>query len=107
METIIQGDNKPVVLEFDESLANVEQFSAILYGSTTVLKEWGLEDISISGNTMKLPLTQEETMKISSQTVALEIKMVANGDIEFFETITLKVKSRRDRHIFGVTGDQL
>nr|DAI20864.1 MAG TPA: hypothetical protein [Bacteriophage sp.] len=56
---------------------------------------------------MKLPLTQEETMKISSQTVALEIKMVANGDIEFFETITLKVKSRRDRHIFGVTGDQL
>ena len=104
METIIQGDNKPIVLEFDESLSNVEQFSAILYGSATVLKKWDLEDISISDNTMELPITQEETMKISSQLVSLEIKMVANGDIEFFETITLKVKSRRDRHIFEVTG---
>ena len=104
METIIQGDNKPIVLEFDESLSNVEQFSAILYGSATVLKKWNLEDISISDNTMELPITQEETMKISSQLVSLEIKMVANGDIEFFETITLKVKSRRDRNIFEVTG---
>ena len=77
---------------------------AILYGSATVLKKWNLEDISISDNTMELPITQEETMKISSQLVSLEIKMVANGDIEFFETITLKVKSRRDRHIFEVTG---
>lgn len=29
---IIQGDNKPIVLEFDESIVNIEYFSAILYG---------------------------------------------------------------------------
>lgn len=32
MECLIQGDNKPIILEFDENIANIEQISAVLYG---------------------------------------------------------------------------
>ena len=40
MECLIQGDNKPIVLEFDENMANIEQISAVLYGEKKEYKRW-------------------------------------------------------------------
>lgn len=40
MECLIQGDNKPIILEFDENIANIEQISAVLYGDQKEYKRW-------------------------------------------------------------------
>ncbi|MFR4581316.1 MAG: hypothetical protein ACLT76_18340 [Clostridium fessum] len=40
LECLIQGDNKPIILEFDENIANIEQISAVLYGDQKEYKRW-------------------------------------------------------------------
>ena len=40
MECLIQGDNKLIILEFDENIANIEQISAVLYGDQKEYKRW-------------------------------------------------------------------
>lgn len=104
METIIQGDNKPIVLEFDESIAGMEQFSAMLYSDSQTYRHWEISDITIDGNTLSLPLTQKETLAIQSRYVSLEVKFLADGNIEFFDVIRLCVKDRRDRTVFELGG---
>ena len=106
METIIQGDNKPIVLEFDESIAGMEQFSAMLYSDSQIYRQWEISDITIDGNTISLPLTQKETLAIQSRYVDLEVKFLADGDIEFFDVIRLYVKQRRDGTVFELGGAQ-
>lgn len=101
METIIQGDNKPIVLEFDRPCTNIDQLSTVLYGSNTIFRAWALGDATISGNTLSLPFDQAESMKLTGKFANLEVKIVENGKIEFFETITLYVKARQDKTMFG------
>lgn len=40
-------------------------------------------------------------MKLTGKFANLEVKIVENGKIEFFETITLYVKARQDKTMFG------
>lgn len=101
METIIQGDNKPIVLEFDRPCTNIDQLSAILYGSNKVFRVWSLGDAAVSGNTLSLPFNQAESMELTGKFANLEVKIVENGKIEFFETIILYVKERQDKTMFG------
>lgn len=105
MESLIQGDNKPIKIEFDEPLVNVEQFSAILSYESHEYKKWTESDIVISGNSISLPLTQKETLSIGSRYADLEIKLLANNDIEFFDIVRFQIISRKDKRIFAV-GDE-
>ncbi len=105
MEVIIQGDNKPILIEFDESVENVEQFSAMLSYESHEFKKWDENDVKIEGTTISLPLTQEESRGITSRYADLEIKLVANGDIEFFDVIRFEILSRRDKRIFQIGGE--
>ena len=105
MESLIQGDNKPIKIEFDEPLVNIEQFSAILSYESHEYKKWNESDIVISGNTISLPLTQKETMSIGARYSDLEIKFLANGDIEFFDIIRFQIISRKDKRIFATGGE--
>lgn len=38
----------------------------------------------VDGNEIRLPLTQKETINIKEILLELEIKLVSNGDIEYF-----------------------
>ena len=104
METLIRGDNKPIILEFDEALINVDQVSAILYRDDRIFKKWDESTAVIDGQTISLSLTQEETMAIQCERVQLEIKLLSGSDIEFFDIVPLYVRQRRDDTIFNFVG---
>lgn len=104
METLIRGDNKPIILEFDEALINVDQVSAILYRDDRIFKKWDESTAVIDGQTISLPLTQEETMAIQCERVQLEIKLLLGSDIEFFDIVPLYVRQRHDDTIFNFVG---
>ena len=106
MECLIQGDNKPIILEFDENIANIEQISAVLYGEKKEYKRWDEKSVVIENNKIQLPLSQEETMAIDSDYIKLEIKLVSNGMIEFFEIIQMCVRKRKDKTVFEFGGEQ-
>lgn len=106
MECLIQGDNKPIVLEFDENMANIEQISAVLYGEKKEYKRWDEKTAVIENDKIQLPLSQEETIAIDSDYIKLEIKLVSNGMIEFFEIIQMCVRKRKDKTVFEFGGEQ-
>ena len=104
METLIRGDNKPIILEFDEALINVDQVSAILYRDGRIFKKWDESTAVIDGQTISLPLTQEETMTIQCERVQLEIKLLSGSDIEFFDIGPLYLREEQDDTIFNFVG---
>lgn len=104
MEILIRGDNKPIVLEFDESLSSVDQISAILYRDDKIFKKWDASTAVIDGQTISLPLAQEDTMAIGCERVQLEIKLASGNTIEFFDIVSLYVRLRRDDTIFNFVG---
>lgn len=104
MEMIIQGDNKPIVLELDESAINLTQFSAVLFDNDNIYTTWGIDDIKMDESVIMLPLAQEDTMKLRGGYVDLEVKFVTDGDIEFCEKISFVVKKRKDKTIFSLGG---
>ena len=106
MECLIQGDNKPIVLEFNENMANIEQISAVLYGEKKEYKRWDEKTALIENDKIQLPLSQEETIAIDSDYIKLEIKLVSNGTIEFFEIIQMCVRKRKDKTVFEFGGEQ-
>lgn len=105
MEVIIQGDNKPILIEFDEPVLNIEQFSAILSYESHEYKKWDENDIEINNTSISLPLSQEETIGITSRYADLEIKFLANDAIEFFDVIRFEIVSRRDKRVFQIGGE--
>lgn len=106
MECLIQGDNKPIILEFDENIANIEQISAVLYGDQKEYKRWDKKSAVMKNDEIQLPLSQEETIAIDSDYVKLEIKLVSNGIIEFFEIIPIRIRKRKDETVFELGGGQ-
>lgn len=106
LECLIQGDNKPIILEFDENIANIEQISAVLYGDQKEYKRWDEKSAMMENDEIQLPLSQKETIAIDSDYVKLEIKLVSNGIIEFFEIIPIRIRKRKDETVFELGGGQ-
>ena len=104
MESIIMGDNKPIVLEMDEPVSNIDKFSAVIYGKNRDYKRWNEEDVELKDTTISLPLTQEETLAMKEKAVSLEVKFLTNDNIEFFQIITFYVVERRDSTVFEIGG---
>ena len=105
MECLIQGDNKPIILEVDENIVNIEQISAVLYGDQKEYKRWDEKSAVMKNDEIQLPLSQE-TIAIDSDYVKLEIKLVSNGIIEFFEIIPIRIRKRKDETVFELGGGQ-
>lgn len=105
MNVLIQGDNKPIVLEMDEPVANITQFSAILYWNDTKYKRWDMSNVLLSDTEIKLPLSQTDTLGIKDDYVELEVKLLDSSDIEFFEIIPFIVQKRIDSTIFQLEGE--
>ena len=65
-----------IILGLTEALINVDQVSAILYRDGRFKKNGMSPTAVIDGQTISLPLTQEETMTIQCERVQLEIKLL-------------------------------
>ena len=63
MECLIQGDNKPIILEFDENMANIEQIMKITGPNgkiANVLTAWIKENESSEPRLVTLYVTDKE-----------------------------------------------
>ena len=104
MESLIQGDNKPIILEMDEPVCNIGQFSAVLYGKDEEYKRWNEKNAQLKDTIISLPLTQKDTLALKEKFVNLEVKFLADDSIEFFHVITLLVVARKDSTVFEIGG---
>lgn len=98
---IIQGSNNPITLTFDESVADIPTLVATLWaGYGNMLKRWDKTDMGIDGETVTLPLSEEETAALSGGAIMLDVKGVdSDGNIVFWDEAGIRVLPRRDHSI--------
>jgi hypothetical protein len=98
---IIQGSNNPITLTFDSDLTDIPTLVATLWlGRGIMLKRWDKSDMSIDGEVVTLPLTEEETAQMGGGTIVLDVKgLDEDGYTIFWEEASLRVLPRRDHGI--------
>lgn len=98
---IIQGSNNPITLTFSEDIADIPTLVATLWaGSGQMIKRWDKTDMGIDGETVTLPLTEEETAALNGGNIALDVKGVdGDGNIIFWDEAYMRVLPRRDSGI--------
>lgn len=102
---IYQGSNAPIVLTFDGPITGVAGLSASLHNMVSELKHWALNDVKVSGDSVILPLTEEETLLFESGSCELDFKTIdSHGDIEIYTTLPVMVVYDFDKSILGGDG---
>lgn len=98
---IYQGSNDNIVLEFPESMKNIEDFSALLYYDSKIFKHWTLNDITINKSEIYLPITQEESVQFQKCKATLEVKFLKKGSdtVTFADKAEIDIVSRKDKTI--------
>ena len=98
---IIQGSNNPITLTFSEDIADIPALVATLWaGSGQMIKRWNKSDMGIDGETVTLPLAEEETAALSGGAIMLDVKGVdSDGSIIFWDEAGVRVLPRRDHSI--------
>lgn len=102
---IVQGTNSPIKVVFDSSVSTMQKIVATLWSAKggTELKRWDTEDITIGtteqeGDTIYLPLLEDETKDYPKGKVVLEIKgLNEGGTTVFWQEVKIAVKERRDK----------
>ncbi len=96
---LIQGTNVPIKVVFDSSVATMQSIVATLWDSKgKELKRWTMTDMTIDGDTVYLPLLEDETAAFAKGKVVLEIKgLNESGKTVFWQEVKITVKDRRDK----------
>lgn len=75
---IIQGSNWPLTFRFKNNMENVQDISVSLYTKDKVeLKHWDKDDLTIDGDMVVAPITQEESLGFPAGACAIEVKWLA------------------------------
>ena len=103
---IIQGTNIPIKIEFFDDLSDVAELLVTLWRRNgTELKRWTTEELFIEGDTVILPVTEEESAIWPEGYNTMEIKgLDENGSTIFWESEQVLIEGRRDKRIM-LTGD--
>lgn len=97
---LIQGTNVPIKIVFDMSVAGFPNIVATLWSGTKLLKMWELEDMIVQGDTIYLPLDEDETRKFKKGKLRLEAKgLNSSGQTVFWQKATIEVGDRNDKDI--------
>lgn len=102
---ILQGSNNPLVIQFDASVADIPKLVVTLWSdrvtmSANPLKTWEKADMTVSGDTVICPLTEQETAALPPYALVLEAKgLNGEGNTIFWEEYKLDVGKRRDKII--------
>lgn len=103
---IVQGTNVPLEVTFDSDVSEIPTLVATLWlKDGSMVKQWNKADMQIDGDTVYLPLAEDETAAIAPGFVALEIKGLDDASQTiFWEESMVKVEGRRDRSITLIEG---
>ena len=100
---LVQGSNVPLTIKFDSSVENLSKLVVTLWSDIRAngpLKQWEKADMTISGDTVICPLTEDETKSFPKTILVVEIKALdGNGDTAFWQEVPIKVVPRRDKII--------
>ena len=97
---LIQGTNIPIEITFDENVSSFKKIVATLWIQNKQVKEWQKSDMTISGDTITLPLDEDETRTFKKGKAILEIKGLTDlNQTVFWEEATIEITSRRDKDI--------
>lgn len=102
---LIQGTNIPIQVTFDSEVLSFPKIFATLWQGGKQIKQWQKSDMSIMGETVTLPLSEQETKKFKKGKVQLDIKgLNALGQTVFWEEAVIEVIDRKDRNIEMTAG---
>lgn len=97
---IIPGTNIPIVITFDSDVSTFRKIVATMWIQEKQVKMWELEDMIVSGDTITLPLDEDETKLFKKGKAKLEIKgLNATNQTVFWEEATITITDRRDKAI--------
>lgn len=93
---ILQGSNKPIVIELDMDVSEAKDISICLRGSCgnknhAMIQRWGLDDVQIIGNTITIPVTQRETLRYPEGEASILVKCTIDGKTEFFDEFPINI----------------
>lgn len=99
--TIIQGSNSPLVVTLDVPADTFDEIAIGIYTTQgKALKQWELADVTIYGEVITCPLTQEETAALPVGAVAITTKgRSADGTVEFYGDVMATVMRRYDKGV--------
>lgn len=96
---IIQGTNEPIIIQFDGDTSAITDISIALYHRDNLLKKWTMSNLTIDGDVVIAPMTQEESMGFIPGDAHLEVKWIEDGVTQFAEISDAFVEQRCDNTI--------
>ena len=100
---LVQGSNVPLTIKFDSSVENLPKLVVTLWSDMRPgqpLKMWELSDMTVSGDTVICPLTEDETATMPKSVLTVLAKgLDSNGQTVFWDEYPLNTLARKDRII--------
>lgn len=102
---IIQGSNNPLVIQFDQSVADIPTLVVTLWRdspgqASRPVRQWLRDDMAVDDDTVVCEITEAETKAFPATQLILEAKgLDANGNTIFWDAYPVDVKYRRDKII--------
>ncbi len=97
---LIQGTNIPIQITFDSDVSDFKNIVATMWIQGKQVKKWEIDDMTVSGTVITLPLDEDETRNFKKGKASLEIKGLNSLDqTVFWEEATIEIADRKDREI--------
>lgn len=100
---IIQGSNKPIIVELDTDLTNVKDLSVCLQTTGVarhnIVRRWGLHDVTIIANVISIPVSQAESVRYPEGEAVILVKCTLDGVTEFFDEFPVTIRKWGDNTI--------
>lgn len=95
---LIQGTNIPIKIVFDMSVETFPKLVATLWSGTKRVKKWEKSDMTVQGDTIYLPLEEDETRTYKRGKMTLNVKgLNSSNQTVFWQEATIEVGERKDK----------
>lgn len=103
---VIQGSNNPLVIKFSTSVEDLTELVVSLWDKSKsrdngrFLRSWRKADMTISGDTAVIPMTEQLTQSLPPTSIFVLAKgLNEEGETVFWDEYVLPVKARLDKGI--------
>lgn len=105
---IIQGTNKPILIDFEQDMSWLKAIEIGLYSrDKQLLKKWDEHTVIINKNVIECPQTQQETVEYALGSCEILVKWLnLEGFTEFAEKIQDKVIPWTDKTILEIEEEE-
>ena len=103
---VIQGSNNPLVIKFNANVEGLTELVVSLWDKSKnvdngrFLRSWRKADMTISGDTAVIPMTEQFTQSLPPTSIFVLAKgLNEEGETVFWDEYVLPVKARLDKVI--------